>query len=376
MSSVLELLGPSTGGIRRHVATLGRLVAESGWSVRFAGPAGVLDGLLDGPDAAPAVASAATPTVVPAVVDVPRSMHPGRVLAACRQVRALGEFDLVHAHGLKAGWVAMLARVGHHRPVVLTIHNVVLDEVAGRAAGIQRRLERLLVGRVDHVIAVSPEIVDHFAGAVRPDRIDVVIPASPAPAPVRDRAEVRAELGAGHDDVLVVVVARLNPQKDLPMFVAAWADVVADHPGARAAIVGEGELRIELERRIADAGVADSLRLYGPSPYAVEQLAAADVVALSSRWEGAPLVVAEAMQLGRPVVSTRVGVVPEMIGEAGTIVEVGDRSGFAAALGRYVADADLRRTAGRVGRERGTVIYGARALADQVAAIYEEVLAR
>lgn len=362
MRRVLELLGPSTGGIRRHVAVLGDLVAASGWQATLAGPRHVLDGLV---------------AVEPEVVGVPASMSPSGLVAAVRQVHALGRFDVVHAHGLKAGWVAVLSRGPKRRPaIVLTIHNVVLDEVAGRAASVQRRLERLLLRRVDHVIAVSPEIVTHFDGAVARDRIEFIVPASPAPAPVRDRNEVRAELGAEPDDVLVVVAARLHPQKDLPMFVDAWTDVVARHPRARAAIVGQGALRDELAALIDRAGTGETLRLHGPSPYAVEQLAAADVVALSSRWEGAPLVVAEAMQLGRPIVSTRVGVVPEMVGDGGTIVEVGDRDAFVEALCRYVGSAHLRSAAGEVSRERGTVIYGARALADQVAAVYEEVVAR
>ncbi len=367
MTSVLQLLGPSTGGIRRHVATLARLLGDGGWDVDVASPRGVLDGLdLGGRTAA--------------VVDVPTSMSPLALVRARRQLRRLGRHDLVHAHGLKAGWVAVLARPlrpGPRTPIVLTVHNIVLDDVAGRAADVQRRLERRLLRMVDHVIAVSPDIVDAFADDIDPDRIDFIVPASPAPEPQRDRRVVRAELGALDDATpLVVVVARLHPQKDLPMFVDAWEAVHAEHPEARAAIVGEGPLADELASLVARRGLGDSLRLHGPSRYAVEELAAADLVVLSSRWEGAPLVVAEAMQLGRPIVSTRVGVVPEMVGDGGTIVEVGDAPALAATMSRYLAAPELRRTAGAISQQRGTVIYGAAALAEQVAGIYEEVLGR
>lgn len=359
MTSVLELLGPSTGGIRRHVAVLARSLADDGWDVTAAGPPGVLDGL--GVDAAR--------------VDVPSSMSPLAMWRARSQFRALGHHDVVHAHGLKAGWVAVLGRPGV--PIILTVHNVVLDAVAGRSAAVQRRLERLLVARVDRVVAVSPEIVEHFEGAVPTDRIEFVVPASPAPDPRRERAVVRTELGAASDSTpLVVVAARLHAQKDLPTFIAAWALVVAAHPDARAAIVGEGPLHDDLADLIAAAGLGGSLRLHGPSPYAVEELAASDLVVLSSRWEGAPLVVAEAMQLGRPIVSTAVGVVPEMVGSGGVIVPVGDVDALAAAMARFVDSVDLRTAAGAISRERGTVIYGAAPLVRRVASIYEEALDR
>ena len=280
----------------------------------------------------------------------------------------------MHAHGLKAGWVAVLSRP--RCPVVLTIHNVVLDEVAGRGAAVQRWLERVLYGRVDRIVAVSPEIVGHVGDAVAADRIEVVLPASPPPVPRRDRAEVRRDLGIADDEVLVVAAARLNPQKDLPLLIRAWRRVAAEHPRARAVVVGDGPLRADLDRMVAELGVGATFRLAGPSPHAVDELAAADVVVLSSRWEGAPLVVAEAMQLGRPIVSTRVGVVPEMIGDGGAIVDVGDETALAEQLSRFVGDADLRARVGEVGRSRGTVIYGAGPLVDRVAEIYEEVTSR
>lgn len=362
---VLQLAGPSTGGIRRHVAVLAAVLSDGNWRVDVAAPAGVLDDLDVGSSRRHVVA-------------VPASLAPGRLLAAVRALRALrrsvGPWDVVHAHGLKAGWVAWLARPGC--PVVLTVHNVVLDEVAGRTAALQRRLERAVVRIADKVIAVSPEIVDHFAGVGGDGHVEFVIPASPAPHPRRPRDEVRRSLGVDDDRALVVVAARLHPQKDLPTFVAAWRQVVAAHPTARAVVVGEGPARGEIEAAVARAGIGDTLSLPGASEHAVDEIAAADVVVLSSRWEGAPLVVAEAMQLGRPIVSTRVGVVEEMTGDGATIVDVGDVDALAAAVSALVGDPDLRGRVGAIGRERGTVIYGAAPLVAQVERIYEEVTGR
>lgn len=351
MIRVLELLGPSAGGIRRHVAVLSQLLSAGGDSVVTAGPDGVMDGLDLGGSEFRAVA-------------VPSSFHPKRILAAVRALRSMrGEFDIVHAHGLKAAWVAVLSGPGV--PVVLTVHNVVLDEVAGRSASIQRFLERLIVSRVDRVIAVSPEIADHLG------RGTFIIPASPEPVPSESPASVRERYGIPDEALLVVVTARLHPQKDLPLFFRAWARR-ADR-SAHALIVGDGPDRASLEALRTELDL-DTLQLVGASPFAVNEINAADLVVMSSRWEGAPLVIAESMQLGKPIVSTRVGVVPDMLGAGGEIVEVGDEDALVTAIDRYLADADLRARASVVAAERGRVTYGSQRLTETVRQVYLEVL--
>ncbi|MEA3020015.1 MAG: hypothetical protein QOI47_1539, partial [Actinomycetota bacterium] len=207
MPEVLQLLGPSTGGIRRHVAWLSGALAERDWRVRTAGPDGVLAGLVE----------------QDAIVPVPR----GR-----RQLRAAVEgVDLVHAHGLKAGWLASTLRGG--APLVVTVHNLVLDDVAGRGAPALRALEGWIPRRVDAVIAVSDEIGRRFANAAN---VHVVPPFGPVPVVRRDRDEVRAALGIAPGERLLVAVARLHPQKDLPTLLRAMVGL----DGARLVIFGEG----------------------------------------------------------------------------------------------------------------------------------------
>lgn len=352
---VLEVLGPSTGGIRRHVALLAKLLASGGDEVVAAAPTGVLDGLDVG---------------VAAVreVPVPTSFDPRRIVRAVRSMRRLiaeTHPEVVHAHGLKAAWVAVLARPGV--PVVLTVHNVVLDEVAGRSAALQRWLERRVVKQVDRVIAVSPEIVEHLGAGT------FVLPASEAPVPRRERGEVRQGLGLGDDDPLVVCAARLHPQKDLPLLLRAWARL--QDRAAWLLIVGDGPQRDELEALRSDLGL-DRVLMPGASPHAVDELNAADLVVMSSRWEGAPLVIAEAMQLGKAIVSTRVGVVPDMIVGCGEVVEVGDEDALVAAIDRFLADDELRENCAKSALERGRVLYGAQRLVDEVRGVYVEVVAR
>lgn len=288
---VLQLLGPSAGGIRRHVAALTAELRRRGRPIDVAGPPGVMEGLIP----------------LDHVVTVPARARPLTAVRAARAVRAIGEGRILHAHGLKAGAVALAGRRG--RPVVVTIHNLVLDEVAGASAWWQRHLEQEVVIRADQVIAVSDEMAGRLARA----DIAVIPPVAPAPVVERGRDEVRRALGVSDEDPLVVCVARLHPQKDLPTLVAGVPALLERMPRAQVRIVGDGPERSRLADAIVRAGVAHSVALAGPSPNGADEMAAADVVVLSSLWEGNPVVIGEAMRLGRPVVATDVGAVSMLI---------------------------------------------------------------
>ncbi len=354
----MQLLGPSTGGIRVHVATLAAELTALGVDAPVVGPAGVLDGL--GPQAG--------------VVAVPSALSPTALLAARRELRPWrGPAQVVHAHGLKAAWVALRGRPP--RPLVVTVHNVVLDESAGRAAGWQRRLERGVLARADRVIAPTGAIAAGLDGVVPRDRVRVIVPASPVPVLERSRRQVRAAIGVSDDTPLVTCVARLHPQKDLPTLLRAWASTVARVPDARLAVVGEGPERVALEAQCRVLGIDGSVDLVGFDHHAVDWIGAADVVALSSVWEAIPLVLAEAMQLGVPVVSTDVGLAAELLGDgrAGQVAPVGDDEGLAAGMVRFLSDPAAAEAAGAAGRELAARRFDPGELSAAVATVYEEL---
>jgi glycosyltransferase involved in cell wall biosynthesis len=343
---VLQLLGPSTGGIRRHVARLAECLPALEWDVTVAGPAGVMDDV--GPQHH--------------VVGVPW----GRWQLA----RVARDVDLVHAHGLKAGWLA--ASLFRGAPVVVSVHNVVLDEVSGRAAPVLRLLERMLPRRVERVIAVS----DDIAGRLRAANVVVIPPAGPPPVPQRPASEVRRSLGAAPGELLVVTVARLHPQKDLPTLLAAVALLVQRDVPVRLAVVGEGPDEAALRSHARTLGVDHAVAFTGPRPNAADELAAADVVAVSSRWESGPLVLVEAMLLGRPVVTTPVGLAPDLVldGETGLLVPVGAPEALADALQALHEDSARAAALGEAGRRRAVDRYGSEALVSRVADVYRATL--
>lgn len=359
--SVVELLGPSTGGIRKHVAQLTGRLEERGWSVTVAGPPGVMDGVgrLD------------------AVVGVPGGSDP-RAFRSARRSLATVLADhrpaLVHAHGLKAGWVA--ASLRDRPPLVVSVHNLVLAEAAGRSYGVLRRLEAALPARVDAVIAISDEVARRFTGLRGAGRITVVPPLGPEPVPARTVEEVRRTLGVAPHEHLLVTAARLHPQKGIDVLLDALVSVHRRVPGVRSVVLGEGPSRAALEARIAALGLDDVVSLAGSRPSVADELAAADVVVVPSRWESGPLVVFEALHLGRPVVTTAVGAAPRVIvdGVTGRLVPVGDAAALGAAVEAMLADPAEAGRMAAAGRELAKARYGPEALVDGVESVYRNLV--
>ncbi len=352
---VVLLLGPSTGGIRRHVAALVEGLRARGWEVVTAGPAGVLEGLAH----------------QDALVEVPARLRPAALARARRQLAELaGGAALVHAHGLKAGLLAASLRP---RPaLVVTVHNVVLGS-AGPAGPLLRLLEQAVPAVADRVLAVSEGVAARFR---RRDRVVVTTAFASAPTPARDGASLRRDLGVPDGAPLVVSVGRLHPQKGFGTLLEAMQIVRRRLPEARAVVVGDGPLRPRLESDARRLGLEDVVLFTGSVPNSADHLAAAGVVAIPSTWESGPLVLLEALHLGRPVVATPVGVAPDYLvdGESGRVVPVGDAAALADALTDLLADPEGAAALGEAGRRRLQERHVVGREIDRIVEVYGEVL--
>lgn len=356
---MLQLLGPSQGGIGRHVGNLASSLAKT-WDVKVAGPASVAR--LVGPEA----------TFVP--LDV--RLNPLAIGRSHRPLRRLvADFDLVHAHGLTAAWLAWMAGIGGRRPLVVTLHNVVLPETRGYAAPLLGLLGSLMPRMADAVICVTEEIAARL-GEPRKPHVHVIAPGIRQPQPRLGRAEVRHALGLDHNDEVVVVPARLHPQKALPVMVAAAALLARSRPRLQVLVVGTGPSEAAVRAAIRDHRAEGTVRLLGFRDDLPDLLGAADVVALSSAWEGAPLAVAEAMALGRPVVATAVGGMAEVVvdGETGRLVPARDPVALADALSEVLDDPARAAAWGEAGRRRAEARFSMQSTATAIEAVFREVL--
>jgi glycosyltransferase involved in cell wall biosynthesis len=165
------------------------------------------------------------------------------------------------------------------------------------------------------------------------------------------------ELGApaNLDAKRVLAAGRLTRQKGFDWLIPAWAQVEEKHPDWKLRICGEGNWRERLEAQIAEHGL-QNLELPGSCPDMADQMSNASIFALSSRFEGFPLILCEAMSKGMAPVAFDCPTGPaEMIrdGENGLIVSLGDIDAFAAGLLRMIEDDELRHRCGRGAAETG-----------------------
>ncbi|WP_203883094.1 glycosyltransferase [Planotetraspora kaengkrachanensis] len=145
---------------------------------------------------------------------------------------------------------------------------------------------------------------------------------------------LRRELNLPEDSFLFACVANFRPQKNHRLLLQAAAEVVRRRPDAVFALAGDGPLRDEVVRDVEARGLGDHVRVLGRLPRAARLVAAADLLVLSSDHEGLPVVVMEALAAGVPVVSTRVGGVPDLIasGRNGILTEPGSAGALAEAM--------------------------------------------
>jgi glycosyltransferase involved in cell wall biosynthesis len=349
---VLHVVGPSAGGIRRHVAVLSDGLERRGWDVTVAAPTGVMDGLGR------------------SSIEVPVSLG-ARAPKAIRSLRPLvRDADVVHAHGLTAGWLAWAA--GAADRLVVTVHNLVLDEAAGRSAPLLRRLEGALPDRAREVIVISEQMRRRFDPDGTDEHLVVIPPVGPEPVAHRSRDDVRAELGLDERTSLLVLVGRLHPQKGIGTALDALARLDS---GVHLAIVGDGPSRPDIEAQIARLGLVERVHLLGRRDDAADFFAAADVVVVSSIWEGFGLVVAEALHLGRPVVATAVGPIPSMVvdGETGRLVPPSDPVAMASAVDDLLSDPDHAAVLGQAGAKLVRPHFDTDALVGRVEDVYRLV---
>ena len=305
-------------------------------------------------------------------VECPVEVLPGRgILAKARHLRkalASSPPDLVHTMLFEADLVGRLAAAGTGVPVLSSLVNTGYEPVRFRDPNISRlRLRAVQIldavtGRLltTHFHALTGAVKDSAVRRLRlpPDRITVVPRGRDtrrlgAPsAERRDRA--RRALGLAPEDEVVVNVGRQDYQKGHRYLLEAAALLAPERPRLRVVVAGkEGRMTPELRRLLADRRLEGTVRFLGNRSDVPEVLAAGDVFAFPSLYEGIGGAVIEAMALGLPVVCSDLPPLREVVdeGESALVVRPEDPPALAAALARILDDPELARRFGRQGRE-------------------------
>ncbi|MCB1355633.1 MAG: glycosyltransferase [Maritimibacter sp.] len=192
-----------------------------------------------------------------------------------------------------------------------------------------------------------------------------VFPEDPAPPPP-------------HDGLHLVAIGRFVEQKGQKVLVEAMAKLPADGPKVTLALVGDGELRADLETAIAAAGLGDRVEITGWLDEAGvrAEIARADALVMPSFAEGLPMVIMEAMAMARPIISTYIAGAPELVleGENGWLVPAGDAQALADAIGALAeTPVETRAEMGRAGRARVLERHGIDGQAARLAGFIESV---
>lgn len=323
------------------------------------------------------------PAVEVTYVPLVRDLRLGTDVHALRSLRRLlndWEPLIVHTHQAKAGALTRLAarRRGATPATVHTFHGHVLDGYFGRMSrSAFLTAERFLARRTDVLIGVSREVRDDLLElGIGEESQWMVIPlgfdlGDFLRADARDE-RLRQELRLGPEDLLVGVVGRLAPIKDHATLLSA----ISRLEGVHLAIFGDGELREDLLKQTASLGLGDRVHFMGWRTDIAPVMAGLDVVALTSRNEGTPVSLIEALASARPVVATDVGGVRSVVvdGVSGFIVPTESPQDVADALEALLEDPNRRSEMGEAGRSFVAERFSAERLVSDIRTLYSSLL--
>ncbi|OLB76136.1 MAG: glycosyltransferase [Actinobacteria bacterium 13_2_20CM_2_71_6] len=363
MSRVALVLASSTGGIGRHVASLAAGLSGRGAAVTVLGP--------------PATQVRFDFTGLGARF-VPIEVAGAAGTLALRRELARLRPDVIHAHGLRAGLAAGLARPGGV-PLVVTWHNGLVH--GGLGGRLRRLTEGQVARRADVLLGASDELVERGRAVGGRDVRLGPVAARDLPAPARDRAAVRAELGLAERGLaelsladgppLLLSVGRLHPHKGYDVLVEAAARWRTRTPAPVVAIAGTGPAYLDLARLISHRRAP--VLLLGHRDDVSDLLGAADLALVTSVLEARQMFAQETLRAGVPLVATAVGGLPELVGDAAVLIPPRDVDALDAAVTALLDDPVRRAELARRGPLRAADWPTEAQVVDQIQALYAEL---
>jgi glycosyltransferase involved in cell wall biosynthesis len=303
-----------------------------------------------------------------------------RALIELIQIIRRGKYDIVHTHNSKGGILGRLAAWLCRTPVIIhTVHGFAFhssETPLRRKLFVQ--LERWAAKVSDRLIVISqplqewglrmrigkPSQYTKIYSGIELDKFKCS----------RPPAELRRGLGICPDDFVVGLVAKLWTGKGHAATINATKQLVASDPKFKLVIVGEGYLRDELEQQTQELGLQSHVIFTGFRSDIPDLNAMFDIAVLPSDFEGMGRVLLEAMVMGKAVVASNVGGIPDIVddGKTGILVPAGDSNALASAIGALMNDRMLRDRMGRAGYEKITQQFGSNTMVDQIRQVYEE----
>jgi len=289
-----------------------------------------------------------------------------------------GNYSLVNSHGYKSNFVAFWSAKVCGIPAIATVR---LHTETDMRLKLYKMLDLVLLRHFSHVITVSDHLRRQMIWAgIAPSKVSMVHNGIDVQAVI---SQALMEDGSANGlmrhrakSATISIVGRLTLQKDHVTFLRAARLVIETVPNARFLIIGDGPLREQLEQLSRALGVDEHVTFLGYRQDVLSLMAGSDVIVLSSVQEGLPNVILEALALGKPVVATRVGGVPEVIRSAktGVMVPPKDPRALADAICWVLRNPDQATRLGKLGQARVIAEFSVQAMAQKTAAVYRSVL--
>ena len=324
-----------------------------------------------------------------------RDPSPLTELKALEEIRRTireGNYAIVHTHGAKAGILGRIAAKKEGVPIIINgIHGITFSEEMGRLSRTMYRwIERWVARFTTHFVSVGHDIMQKYldAGVGRAEEYTVIHSGmeldrfqragSLSPEEI---ASLREELGIPVTATVVAKISRLEKRKGYPHFLRAAQQLCRScspqQSGVYFLIVGDGPELEPMKEYAEELGIAEQVIFTGYRADVERMFAVADIVALTSLWEGLPRVLVQAAAVGRPIVTFNCDGAWEIVeeGRTGYIVGMRDEEALARQLDRLVADRKLREEMGRLARAKVDASWSREAMVSTIEELYERLLA-
>ncbi len=292
--------------------------------------------------------------------------------------------DVVHTHSSKAGVIGRLAAHAAGVPTIVhTIHGMSFNRTQSRVVqSAYAMAERFCAKRCHAIVSVADAMTRQAleAGIGRPGQYETIRSgmnvADFDPECVRGEVNRKA-WGIAPEHILVGTVARLFQNKGYEQLIEVIAQAAPRHPNLRFVWIGDGAHRAVYEEELRRRGLRDRVVLTGLLPPAAvpEALAAIDILAHTSQWEGLPRAVVQALLLRKPVVSFDIDGAPEVVipGQTGELAALNDTAAFSEKLHMLADDEKRRRAYGEEGRRRCVFEFDAATMIDRLDRLYQRL---
>ena len=258
-----------------------------------------------------------------------------KTLLQIRKYIKKNKIKLIHAHGYKANFYALMAAVCNRIPCIATCHPWTETDYS-RKARLYTFLDKMWLRRMDDIVAVSDEVKEQLTFLNWQQKVDVI------PNGIdwnrfngrTDGLKVRAKVDFPDSDVVIGTIGRLVPEKGYSFLLRSARQICDSYSDTKIVFVGDGPLRRQLEQEVEELDLKSRVHFLGVRDDVPALLSRMDIFVLPSISEGIPMVLLEAMAAGKPIVATSVGAIPRIIRDrhTGLLVPPGDAETLASAI--------------------------------------------